>query len=813
MHNNNILGGVVPSPREVVPIMMKRFFFAAGLLLVGVGTASADFVLIKVDLNKINLFPAVGGGMMGQAGGGPGGPPPGGLPPPPPPGNFGGGFGGFNGGMPPPKDPKNPGGPPVIPDDPNAKWVTAVVEIKSHPKLSQKNPVGMLWAAEHKWSARPGFLPYSPLFMWVSPVVDAKPFVAEFTSDFLKEDKDYNANKDKEKVDRGRYVDNFMHLARKALSRGQLKEFHKVMAKVKEIDGKHPVVKNYVRVEKFLKLPLKNEDPAQYELLQEMKQGYKEFVSKRGHYCIYAQTIGADRQADVIIARRLALMEETLEVFYYWFAVQRDTAVQPNFPKYRLNAILAGSKEEFKTRHLQWGSVPMVADGFTPRRDNVIVMSSKVRLNDPLYNELDTLINQKILEANQKLEQHKISFTRDELLNGKIFDNKAASNSMIVAAAQTLVLLAKTLEDGAERHTVTSETVRQLLIASDMFPRNVQLPDWMIEGLAALFETPDRSVYPTIGAPSWTHAISFKHLRTKTQKLAVPRDVLYNVIRDFYFQDARQFSKDLQEQPGSPELQRGNREAWELARSTAWSFTYYLAQKGKLDYLFAYGKELDRLPRDMDLNEQILEASFAKAFNMADAQDAGKVDNIKMYNMAGSWFTMMEGINLEPAVIQSYYEKERAKLDPQAPAPPPIPNPNADAPPPPPNNDPQQPVNLVNTTWGGNETLPGYGPLTFQFTGDTQATMTDKDGNSQGSYTQMGNNVTLKFKGSVTYTGTINGNTMQGTATNTKTTWNWTVTRDAAANGALNPNAHQGPRPPNVVVRPPPPPRVIIRRP
>ena len=721
----------------------------------------------------------------------------------------GGGAFGFNGGGPMP--PPNPNSPPAPPDDPNAIWVTAVVEIKSHPKLAQQNPVGYLWAAEHKWSTRPGFLPYSPLFSWVSPVVNAKSFTVEFTADFNKEEKDYNANKDKEKFDKTRNVDSFMHLARKALSRGYLKGFRKVMDKVKEIDSKHTAVKNYLRVEKFLQQPLKTEDPAQLDLLQEMKQSYKEHASK--HYCIYAQTIGSDRLADAVIARRLTIMEETLATFYFWFAVQRDGAVQPNFPKYRLNAILAGSKEEFKTRHLQWGSVPMVADGFTPRRDNVIVMSSKVRLNDPLYHELDALINAKLLEANLKMEALKISVTREDLLSGKIFDNKDSSRApMILAAAQTVVLLAKALEDGAEHHTVTNETVRQLLIASEMFPRNVQVPDWMIEGLAALFETPANSVYPTIGAPSWTHAISFKHLRNKTQKLAVSRDVLYNVIRDYYFQDARQMSKEMQEQPGSPDLQRSHREAWELARCTAWSFTYYLAQKGKLDYLFNYGKELDHLPRDMDLNELVLEASFAKAFNMADSQDAGKVDNIKMQNMSASWFEMMQGVNLDPALIQSYYEKERAKLDPSdAPPPPPSEKPDPGNPAPP-STDPQQPIDLANTNWGGNETLANHGPLSFNFHAKGKVTVQRKGVNHNSTYTQTGNNVAINLNNGTTFNGTINGTTIQGNGTNGATNWQWTVTRDAPASGGVNPNPNQAQRPPAVVNRPPPPPRVVFRR-
>src|SRR4029077_18605316 len=148
--------------------------------------------------------------------------------------------------------------------------------------------------------------------------------------------------------------------------------------------------------------------------------------------------------------RRLATMEETLELFYYWFAVQRDVAVPPNMPKHRLIAILTGSDEEVKTRHLQWGSLPMVSDGFTPRRDNVVVMSAKVRLNDPTYFELDNLINKKIQDGNLKLEAAGISLVinREDLLSGKVYDNKGAGVQILpsLAIVQTAIVLAKKLE-------------------------------------------------------------------------------------------------------------------------------------------------------------------------------------------------------------------------------------------------------------------------------------------------------------------------------------------------------------------------------
>ena len=78
---------------------MTRFLFIAALFLVTASTASADYILIKIDINKLNFFPPQ---PANQGGGGPGmgGGPGGGMPFP---GGIGGGLppGGIGGGAPP----------------------------------------------------------------------------------------------------------------------------------------------------------------------------------------------------------------------------------------------------------------------------------------------------------------------------------------------------------------------------------------------------------------------------------------------------------------------------------------------------------------------------------------------------------------------------------------------------------------------------------------------------------------------------------------------------------------------------------------
>jgi hypothetical protein len=771
---------------------MKRFFFMAALFFLGAGTASADYLLIKININQLNFVPNLS---APNQGGGPGAGGPTGGPQQPPPGGIGGG------GAQPFPGPGGPGQPPpppgnVVPEDPNAKWVWAFVEIKNYNshKPILVNPFGFVFAYEHKWS-KSSWLTRSPLFPVYGGYFDHPSFTQEFDAKF---------NKEKKQKDKS--TKNLLELARWTLKRGQIKEFHKVMSEAEKSEPKNPIVKKYLDVKKELDAPFKSEDPAQADLIATWrKEGYKAFDSERKHYRLFAQAKEKDLNTSAMAKRRLALMEDTLDSFYYWFAMQEGSTRRPKLPKYRLNALLAGSKDDFTVKHAQWGQMPMAADGFTPRRDNVIVMSPRPRLLDPLYNEFESVLTNKIEEANQKLQKMNINLTitREDLLNGNLSDTKknpAASNAVIyIGLAQTAVLLSKTFEDEAERHTVTNEAVRELLIASEMFPRNVQIPDWMAEGLAALFETPASALFPAIGEPSWTHLVSFKYFQKKN-RFANPSDVLHSVVTDAYFMDARLLSKDAEERTDNADLQKAAKEAWELARCTAWAFVYSLAQDNNLDYLFKYGDELNKLPRDMDLNDSVLRRCFAKAFDC-------EIDGSKMKKMASDWFEMMPGKNLELVKVQAYYEVQRAKRDAPtevAVSPPMPPDPGTNPPPVNPQPANLDPASLVGTSWGGHETLPGYGPLTFRFEADGKAAMTDKDGNTQGTYTQKGNNIVVQFPSlATTYTGTVQGKSMLGTATNGQTNWNWNVNSGAAPNQALNPGG--GPRRNPGGVRPPSP--------
>ncbi|HZZ80146.1 MAG TPA: DUF1570 domain-containing protein [Gemmataceae bacterium] len=694
---------------------MKRSLFLAALFFASAGTASADYVLLKINLNQLSFMPsmpignagavgaagamgapgamgAMGGAAMGQRGGFPQPQPgiPGGFMGQPAPGMQRGGVAGFMGGPGPmgasgaygaagaagaygavggvgaagavggagaqggvPDPNANPFDK-FYPEDPNPKWITALVEVSKVSKQIQPTPMGGIVTCDTQWGKNiwiPVFSPYFP--MVGAPRVVADTFSNEFSSKFTKEKKEKN-------------IETMLNLARWTLSRGQVKKFHEVMDEAVKINEKHAIVKRYLQVKKGLASPFKDTDPMQRDLLKELaSNGYRENHSKKGHYTIYAPQFGEDPRAEASVRRRLNLLEGTLETFYYWFAVEKNVTLQPELPKYRLIAVVTGSKEDFNSRHVQWGSLPKVADGFTPQRDNVIVMSSKPCVDDPNYAELDTLITTKLAEANNKLNQMGFSrtITRESLLNGEINTHKQSGGAAIyISAAQTAVLLCASLEDQSDRHTISNEGVRQLLVASGMFPRNVQVPDWIVEGLAAFFENPVGGAFPTIGERNCVHLISFKHLRATHRDFKNADVVLTSVISDRYFELPRKLETQYRN-ARNDDNRKKIKNAWEVARSSSWAYVYYLSQKRQLDYLFKYGKELDKLPRDMDLSPSVLEGCFARAFNMADARNPQLLDDTKVKNMAANWLEMMEGKNLDNSNLQTFFEKERARQD------------------------------------------------------------------------------------------------------------------------------------------------------
>jgi hypothetical protein len=89
-------------------------------------------------------------------------------------------------------------------------------------------------------------------------------------------------------------------------------------------------------------------------------------------------------------------------------------------------------------------------------------------------------------------------------------------------------------------------------------------------------------------------------------------------------------------------------------------------------------------------------------------------------------------------------------------------------------------ASIAGSTWNGNENLPGFGKLSFVFRAGGAATMIDAKGQTEGTWTQNGNDVTINFNGCV-YQGRINGQSLTGSGRITSggqsgQTWSFQVT-------------------------------------
>src|SRR5207302_1506297 len=74
---------------------------------------------------------------------------------------------------------------------------------------------------------------------------------------------------------------------------------------------------------------------------------------------------------------------------------------------------------------------------------------------------------------------------------------------------------------------------------------------------------------------------------------------------------------------------------------------------------------------------------------------------------------------------------------------------------------------LAGTVWSGSERLSGYGKLSFRLRANNRATMHDARDTMEGTWHHSGSQVTLRFDdGRVVYRGTLNGDTLSGSASN-----------------------------------------------
>jgi hypothetical protein len=415
-----------------------------------------------------------------------------------------------------------------------------------------------------------------------------------------------------------------LYLAEWALGHSLLKEFSAAMEELKTLDKSNPAVIAYDKVQAAMNVKI---DEAKDALgLQWQRQLHQTTKKQSEHYSLL---FNQPPTTDPEWQSRLQAMEENYKKFFYWFALKSKDGELPYLqkgkpglivPKERLVAVLVAKKDEFERQHKAFDNAPLIADSFHARRANLAVFSK-----DPLDTPYVAL-------KNYFYENYKNYYDRDLLLKGKA--TKAANNrpKWDFWIAQTLAVVLKSLESDTETAGVSHECTRQLISAIGLLPRGVTAPEWIECGMGSFFETAKGAPWGGAGNAHWLYLAHYKDWEKKGQldkpakgDLVAP---LKMVISDRHFRRA-DLEKDKDKKTA----------ALLKARVMAWSLTYYLAHN-KLDGLMRYYRELGKLPRDLEFDEESLILTFARAFDCLDAKD--KVDANKLANIQRDWQRTME---------------------------------------------------------------------------------------------------------------------------------------------------------------------------
>ncbi len=493
-----------------------------------------------------------------------------------------------------------PGADPNIDETPALK-VMAVIETTNRPNWTLFARQGYVHV-DHKWG-QTMLLPGLPNVMQIIPLRNRD------NKSLPSIEQQYEARY--QEVTKGKKAStaDMLALAEWALEHGLIDKFIKLMDGLALSEKSHPVVAAYLKVKADLAKPITKEDKSAKYWKDNLFTQYR--IATSPHYSLLHT---APKNDAVEVTSRLQRLEENLQGFYYWFTLRGVTLPVPDE---RLVGLLVppgrDPGEEFYLQNKHFDKVPINQDAFYSRRQNIVVFSS-TRL-DPSF------------EALMKLTQDMWrKMDRDQILKPKAHRPRDVTPVEFILG-QNVSTLIKAMQDDAEQAAVSHEGTRQLVVASGLLPRNLEAPEWIQSGMASLFETPPGSPWRGYGAPHWPYLFSLAELQ-KANKLDKPADMLKKVVTDAYFKEKKKDDKT------------GNGTV--KARATAWALTYFLART-KTANLMRYYEELRKLPRDLELDEEVLLDCFARAFDCVKPDKTR--DEGKLTLLASEWNQVLTNVH------------------------------------------------------------------------------------------------------------------------------------------------------------------------
>jgi hypothetical protein len=261
--------------------------------------------------------------------------------------------------------------------------------------------------------------------------------------------------------------------------------------------------------------------------------------------------------------RRLEILEENFKAFFLWHASRGIELPIPDaplivvLPKHAGDVIALAKVLDLPHR--------LTADGFYSSEHELLVLSPE-RMDE---------VGLTFVRQTQQMYQAGVS--REKLLAGDGPALNARGNNAVadkdgkkpdeVARMQTTALVERLAEDAAIVCSVSREGSRQLLYATHQFPKYVDLPEWLTNGVGNFYTRPKEPAFITradnkplmniatatgYGIPNYALQRYFKDLFDKGDLNPDRAALVRNILTDAYFHGLRD-SKDSHD-PDPPKI-------------------------------------------------------------------------------------------------------------------------------------------------------------------------------------------------------------------------------------------------------------------
>jgi len=352
------------------------------------------------------------------------------------------------------------------------------------------------------------------------------------------------------------------------LKKALLVDFYNTVDKVLKIDPKNEAASLVLEMKKKFKEPLSDNPQTEKTFRSLVKGSGGMRIEKSNHFMLMTDTPEKPKgnKKKNRAQERLALLEKVYESFVLLFHAQD---VQLDIPRERMMVVLFNNKEDFKNYADMLSPALASAEGFWSPTTNVSYFFDYGTSEQFEYLK-SALAELKKVEA----------------------DAKKARDAETLRYLKVLDLLMEVERENSDVSVVSHECCHQMAGNTGLFPRHVDNPRWIHEGLATYFEAPSGGTWAGIGAVSTERLILYRALAEHDK---IHSSIAF-VASDQIFDRAGGISSNILH-----------------GYAQAWALTHFLLEKHLKEFV-AFYRMIGEMPPDVKLNSDLLMAVFSRAF-------------------------------------------------------------------------------------------------------------------------------------------------------------------------------------------------------